>query len=114
MVDTTITWKIKVDREVCEMVYALENNCDENSEWAYMMSQIMEWARQKLLEVHDSLFFIFEDIYYSNWEDAEHTSVKIEDDQLIITSQAPGVNWTQRIAGDFAKSLKKVLKDFKP
>ena len=47
MVDTTITWKIKVDREVCEMVYALENNCDENSEWAYMMSQIMEWARQK-------------------------------------------------------------------
>ena len=81
-----------------------------------MMNQIMQWARPKLYE--DTLFFIFEEIYNSNWEDAMHTTVQIivENDLtlLVITSQAPGINWVQRIAEDFAKSLEKVLKDFKP
>ena len=98
MVDTYIVWKIPTDLQVCEMVHELETNCNDNLEWSYMMNQIMEWARQKLLEVQDNLFFIFEEIYYSNWEDAEHTNVKIEDNLLVITSRAPGVDWEKRIS----------------
>ncbi len=103
MVDTYIVWKITADAQVAVMVHELETNCDDDSEWVYMMSQIMEWARQKLLESQDSLFFVFkdiffEDIYYSNWADAEHTNVKIEDNLLVITSRAPGVDWEKRIS----------------
>jgi hypothetical protein len=111
MVDTYIVWKIPTDLQVCEMVHELETNCNDNLEWSYMMNQIMEWARQKLLEVQDNLFFIFEEIYYSNWEDAEHTTVQIivENDlsMLVITSQSPGVNWENHFIASAIKRSQK-------